>query len=252
MSKVTQEGPAARPQPAALVWVTGASQGIGRAMTQTVPWLEARVIGVSREGRDSPEWLRADLSEPAGWEILEDSFERELAGFHGERAVLVHAAASIEPIGFTGDSDPAVYRRSVVLNAVAPLVLGESFLRVTRELTCRRQLVLLSSGAAQRPYPGLAAYCAAKAAVDQWVRTVGVEQAGRAGAQVLSVIPGRVDTAMHERLRSADEDQLPERAEFVRLHREGVLRDPEDVARQLWALLERHDVGCGEVIDLGT
>src|SRR6185437_3350945 len=159
------------------------------------------------------------------------SFHRELAGFGGSRVAFLHAAGEISPVGFAGETDPAQYRASVLLNAAAPLILGEAFLRAGRYLACRRQLVLPSSGAARRPYPGVAAYGAAKAAVDQWVRATGGEQARRGDVQVLSVTPGRVATAMHEQLRAAPQDQLPDHPEFVRLHQDGLLSDPRDVAR---------------------
>jgi NAD(P)-dependent dehydrogenase (short-subunit alcohol dehydrogenase family) len=173
-----------------LVWVTGASQGIGQALVETVPWPGARVIGVSRSPGPAPVHLAADLSGAAGWDLLEDSFRRELAGFSGGRVVLVHAAGAIGPIGFAGETDPRQYRASVLLNAAAPLIAADAFLRAGRHLGCRRQLILMSSGAAQRAYPGVAAYGAAKAAVEQWVRAAGKEQARRGGVQVLVLEAG--------------------------------------------------------------
>jgi NAD(P)-dependent dehydrogenase (short-subunit alcohol dehydrogenase family) len=68
--------------------------------------------------------------------------------------------------------------------------------------------------------------------------------------QVLSVTPGRVDTAMHEQLRAAPDDQLPDRPEFTQLHEEGLLRDPSDVATQLWLLLDDPAITSGQVLDL--
>jgi benzil reductase ((S)-benzoin forming) len=233
-----------------LIWVTGASQGIGRALIEAVPWPGARVIGVSRSPGPAATHLAADLADPVGWDMLEDSFHRELAGFSGGRVVLVHAAGAIGPIGFAGETDPGEYRASVLLNAAAPLIAGEAFLRAGRHLRCRRQLVLLSSGAARRPYPGVAAYGAAKAAADQWVRAAGEEQGRRGDVQVLSVSPGRVATAMHEQLRAAPETQLPDHPEFIRLHKEGLLSDPGDVARRLWSLLDRPAITSGQVLDL--
>lgn len=64
-----------------LIWVTGASAGIGRALIEAVPWPGARVIGVSRSPGPATTHLAADLAGPAGWDLLEDSFHRELAGF---------------------------------------------------------------------------------------------------------------------------------------------------------------------------
>jgi NAD(P)-dependent dehydrogenase (short-subunit alcohol dehydrogenase family) len=182
--------------------------------------------------------------------MLEAAFRRELADVTGGRVIFIHAAAAIGPIGFAGEADPAAYRASVLLNAAAPLVLADAFLRAARNLSCSCQLVLLSSGAARRSYPGLAAYGAAKAAVDQWVRTVGNEQSLRGQVQVLSVTPGRVATAMHEQLRAASESQLPSRSEFIRQHEEGLLRDPRAVASQLWSLLNDGHVSSGQVLDL--
>ena len=233
-----------------LIWVTGASQGIGKALIQTVPWQEARVIGVSRSPGPAPVRVAADLAEPSGWAMLEASFNRELPGFSGGRVVFVHAAGTIGPIGFAGETDPRQYRASVVLNAAAPLILGEAFLRAVRNLSCRRQLVLLSSGAARRPYPGVAAYGAAKAAVDQWVRAAGNEQARRGQVEVVAINPGRVATAMHEQLRAAGDDKLPDHSEFIRLHEEGLLSDPRDVARQIWSLLDHEDLTPGQVLNL--
>lgn len=233
-----------------LIWITGASQGIGKALIQTVPWHGARVIGVSRSPGPAPVHVVADLACPAGWDVLEASFHRELAGFSGGRVMFLHAAATIRPIGFAGETDPRHYRASVMINGAAPLILGESFLRASRNLRCRRQLVLLSSGAARRPYPGVAAYGAAKAGVDQWVRATGNEQARRGQVQILAINPGRVATAMQQQLRGAGDDQLPDRPEFIRLNEEGVLSNPRDAARQIWSLLDDQDIASGQVLNL--
>jgi benzil reductase ((S)-benzoin forming) len=235
-----------------LIWVTGASQGIGKALIEAVPWQQARVIGVSRRPGPAPVHVAADLADPSGWDMLEASFNRELPGFSGGRVMFVHAAGTIGPIGFAGETDPRQYRASVMLNAAAPLILAEAFLRAVHNLGCRRQLVLLSSGAARRPYPGVAAYGAAKAAIDQWVRAVGNEQARRGQAEVLAINPGRVATAMHEQLRAAGNDRLPDHSEFTRLHEDGLLSDPGDVARQIWARLDDQDITPGQVLNLAV
>lgn len=232
-----------------LVWISGASSGIGSALAAAVPGESARIIDISRRGAPDLEHVEADLSDPASWGAVAESFERELAGFSGELVVFFHAAGTIEPIGFAGEVDTDSYIRNVVLNSAAPQVLGHAFLAAARDVDARRHIVMLTSGAASSPYAGWSSYGAGKAAVDQWVRSVGAEQNQRGGVQVISVTPGVVDTGMQEQIRQTREEDFPRREKFVDLHQSGDLEDPEQVARDMWALLDR-DLDNGSVVDL--
>jgi benzil reductase ((S)-benzoin forming) len=109
---------------------------------------------------------------------------------------------------------------------------------------------MITSGAAHSVYQGWSAYGAGKAAVDQWVRTAGAEQARRGGrVRVLAVAPGVVATAMQEQIRATPAGDFPEVARFEGLHRTGQLREPAQVATAIWALLDR-DLENGAVVDL--
>jgi benzil reductase ((S)-benzoin forming) len=233
-----------------LVWISGASGGIGQALLKTVPWDDARVIGISRRRSTAiVEQLAVDLSDPSAWPVVGASFQREIAGFNGEHVAFVHAAGTIDPTGFAAEVDSDAYLRNVLLNSAAAQVLGQLFLAATHSLVARRHLVMLTSGAARSVYPGWASYGAGKAALDQWVRNVGAEQDERGGVQVLSIAPGTVDTAMQERLRNTPEADFPSRQKFRDLHDQGNLSDPQQVAAQIWALLDR-GLSNGSVVDL--
>ncbi len=184
---------------------------------------------------------------------MQAHFLARLGQFTGSRVVFVHNAGVLEPIGFAGEVDPAGYRRNVLLNSAAPQVLGAAFLRAVAEsgFTGECWLLLLSSGAARNAYPGWSSYCAAKAAVDQWVRCVGQERRERGSpVTVVAVAPGVVDTAMQDAIRATDTADFPEVERFHQLHASGRLRDPADAARAIWSLLDR-DVESGSVLDLG-
>lgn len=172
-----------------------------------------------------------------------------MQGFDGEHVAFVHAAGTIEPIGFTADVDSDAYLRSVLVNSAAGQVLGQQFLAAAHSLDTRCHLVMLTSGAARSVYPGWASYGAGKAALDQWVRNVGAEQDVRGGVQVLSIAPGTVDTAMQDKLRQTSEADFPSRQKFLDLHAQGKLADPVQVAEQIWALITR-DPPNGSVLDL--
>ncbi|HEY8154612.1 MAG TPA: SDR family NAD(P)-dependent oxidoreductase [Myxococcota bacterium] len=233
-----------------LVIVSGASSGIGLAMARSAPWPRARVVDVSRRGVPGLEHLAADLADPAQWGRVAAFFERELEAFAGERVVFVHAAGTLEPIGFAGEVDAAAYRRAVLLGSACPQVLGDAFLRAARRTRAECRLLLITSGAAHSVYPGWSAYGAGKAAVDQWARTAGAEQARRGGrVRVLAVAPGIVATAMQEQIRAAAAGDFPDVARFVEFFESGQLREPREVAAEIWALLER-ELPNGAVVDL--
>ena len=238
-----------------LVWISGASAGIGAALAASVPFPAARVVDLSRRG-GTVEHFPADLSDPADWVRVERYFEAELAGFSGDRVVFVHNAGTVVPIGSADTVDADAYTRAVLLNSAAPQVLGRAFLRATAGLTCEKHLVMLSSGAASTAYPGWSAYNAGKAAVDHWVRTVGAEQssletaeAGRVGCRVIAVAPGVVDTAMQGEIRAVDEEAFPAVERFRELKKSGSLISPDQAARGIWSLFDR-DLPNGSVLDL--
>jgi benzil reductase ((S)-benzoin forming) len=220
-----------------LIWISGASSGIGKALADNVPWDGARIIDISRRGAPGVEHVEADLSDPASWLTVADSFQRELDGFSGERVVFVHAAGSVQPIGFAGEVDTGEYTRNVLLNSAAGQVLGHAFLAAVKDLEAQRYLVMLSPGASSLVGAGWSSYGAGKAGLDQWVRDVGAEQDQRGGVQVLAVAPGVVETDMQQQIRETNPEDFPKRDKFVGLHESGQLRDPDEVARQLWALL---------------
>jgi len=232
-----------------LVILTGASSGIGSALVRACPLSEARLIDVSRRGAKGCEHVAADLADPVSWTWVAELFEREVAGFSGERAIFFHCAGTLDPIGFAGEVDLAGYTRQVLLNSAAPQVLGAAFLRAAARADAASHLVMIGSGAASSVYEGWSAYGAGKAAVDQWVRTVGAEQARRGGCCVLSVAPGVVETPMQEAIRRTSSRDLPTRQRFVDLHESGQLREAGAVAREIWSLLDR-DLESGSVLDL--
>ena len=233
-----------------LVFVTGGSSGIGRAMIEALPWPGARVLNLSRRAVPGAEHVAVDLATPAGWDRASACFAQELAAFAGELAVLVQAAGTLTPIRFAGEGDAGAYRTNVLLNSAAPQILGDAFLRALRGGRARGWLLCIGSGAARSVYEGWSGYGAGKAAVDHWVRTAGAEQARRGDrCRVLSVAPGVVATAMQEEIRTADAADFPEVERFRALHRDGALRDPMEVARELWALRDRA-LPNGAVIDL--
>jgi len=193
-----------------LIFVSGASSGIGLALVRTLPFGDARTIDISRRGAEGCEHFAADLADPADWRRVDELFDREIPDFSGERVIFIHSAGTLEPMGFAGEVDATQYTRNVLLNSAAPQVLGDAFLRAVARGRTNACLTFISSGAASSVYEGWTSYGAGKAAIDQWVRTVD---------------------------------------KFIALHQDGELREPAVVARELWALIGRRHSN-GAVLDL--
>jgi benzil reductase ((S)-benzoin forming) len=233
-----------------LVFVTGGSSGIGASMARAVPYSEARVIDISRRGSADIEHFEADLADPDQWSRVANLFSAEMKGFDGERVVLIHSAGTLQPIGYAGEVPANEYAQQVLLNSASPQVLGDAFLRAARETAAACYVVMISSAAARNIYEGWTAYGPAKAAVDQWVRTAGAEQDRRGGrCRLFSVAPGIVATAMQAEIRATPSEDFPEVERFIELHETGQLRDPDEVAHEIWSLLEQ-DFDNGATLDL--
>jgi benzil reductase ((S)-benzoin forming) len=176
-----------------VVWIAGATEGIGGALARTVPHENARVINLSRRVHPDFESVLFDLTQPATYRAVREHFATVLGSFRGSRAVFIHAARySAEP-GFTFDTGSDEYIRALQAHAVAPIVLGSMFLSAVGP-SYESGVVLMSSPAASLPTPGRAAYCAGKAACEMWAKATSAElKLKKPRSWVVAVRPGVLD-----------------------------------------------------------
>jgi NAD(P)-dependent dehydrogenase (short-subunit alcohol dehydrogenase family) len=234
-----------------LVWISGASAGLGAALAATIPFENAELVDLSRRGgTPGAHHVAVDLADPRSWPTVDKDFRQRIEATDPELVLFIHNAATLTPLGPADRVDTTQYTRNVLLNSAAAQVLGQAFLSAVSGRHCEQHLIMMSSGAAIHPHEGESSYCAGKAAVDQWVRTVGLEQQRRnPGCRVLSFSPGAIDTGMQAELRAARPDQVPESGRFRELDALGRLSKPETVARTVWSLLDR-DIPGGSVLHI--
>jgi NAD(P)-dependent dehydrogenase (short-subunit alcohol dehydrogenase family) len=232
-----------------LVWISGASAGLGAALAATIPFDGAELVDISRRGgTPGAHHIAVDLADPQSWPVVGKDFRQRIEADDPELVVFIHSAGTLTPLGSADRVDTEQYTRNVLLNSAAAQVLGHSFLSALSGRDCEQHLIRVSSGAASRPHEGESSYCAGKAAIDQWVRTVGLEQRRRdPSCRVISVSPGSVDTAMQAELRAASSVEVPVSSRFREMQALGRLAKPETVARLIWSLLDR-DLDSGTVL----
>lgn len=234
-----------------LVIITGASKGLGLAIAEQTPF-SARIIDISRSGPPEGtaiEHIEADLSNARDWIGILVMIRQIVDQGRPTRSVFVHAAATLNPIGFAGEVEDGPYVDNVLLNSAVGQVLGHGYLSAIGSRPGVHDLVMISSGAASSSYPGWSSYGAGKAALNQWVRYVGAEQEIRGGARVSAVAPGVIDTEMQSQIRQMSESDFPQVQRFRDLHERGELVAPADAARRIWEAIES-GLEPGSVIDL--
>jgi benzil reductase ((S)-benzoin forming) len=221
----------------AIVWITGATAGVGAGLARTVPFPSARVINISRRPHPELETVHADLTDPESWSAIATHVSEELDRFRGSRAIFVHNAFYRSPTGFVGEVDRSEYVRHVMANVAAPLVIGDAFVRACRP-GLDAGLVMISSGTARVVMEGRAAYGAAKAAMEQWVRAVRAERARRgSGPWVVAVRPGSVDSEALRAEAEVDPRDFPVAPHIKAAYETGEIDDPDMAGRRIWSVL---------------
>jgi benzil reductase ((S)-benzoin forming) len=216
-----------------VVWVTGASSGIGAAVAAIAADRGARVIGVARRPTAVGEHLAADLSDPAAWRRVAASFDEVLAA---GSATLMHFAAQGAPHGHAADVDHDEYTRAVLLNSASGQVLAQAFAAACARAGIAPTIVLCSSPAMLEPHTGLSHYGAAKAAFEYWAAAVRLEDPA---AVVFTVVPFSVDTPLLRRVMELPAEVDPIAEELRALRDRGELATPESTATEIWAAVDR-------------
>jgi NAD(P)-dependent dehydrogenase (short-subunit alcohol dehydrogenase family) len=186
--------------------VTGASRGLGAAVTQ---FLAARGFALILNARDA-ELLSAHVRRltPLGTEIREvpgdvsdpavrERIRSDAEAFRGVD-LLVNNASELgpSPLPPLARLPLAELERIYAINVAAPLGLIQALLPL---LTARHGLVVnISSDAALGGYPGWGGYGASKAALDLLSLTL-AHELEPAGVSVVAVDPGDLRTQMHQR-----------------------------------------------------
>jgi short-subunit dehydrogenase len=227
---------------ASVVWITGATSGIGEALAQQCPWPDTKIFSVSRREHPDLETVHLELSDPNTWAGVGRHLTEVLATFRGRRALFVHNA--LYPLGhrFVGEGDDDFAMPEITANVASPLVLGDMFIRAAQpavDAGVDVGLVQMSSASARLPYPGMAVYCAAKASMEQWVRSVREERALRGrGPWIVAVRPGFVDTPSNRRAAQLPLDQHPAVPGIVEAVRTGEhMLSAEECATAIWGAL---------------
>lgn len=187
----------------ALVFITGASSGIGQALAARYAQAGWRLALVARRTGEVEAWARAQNLAPERWTVyaadVQDIDSIVAAGHRCiERQGLPDVVIACAGISVGMDSaesqDLHVMRETFAINNTGMAATFSPFLAPMR---ARRSgaLVGIASVAAIRGLPGHGAYCASKAAVVAYCESLRGE-CRDAGVRVVTLLPGYIDTPL--------------------------------------------------------
>lgn len=221
-----------------LAIVTGTSSGIGAALAAALLRAGWTVVGLARRPvkmtDDRYTHLSIDLGDlgqlPA---FAAGKLAPLITGSPWHQVALINNAARLGSLCEVSALDPAEIAAVMNVNATAPIFLM-GFAARTVPRTTLLQVVNISSGAAQMGIPGLADYCASKAALRLAGMSLAAEfrQQGRRAA-VFSYEPGVVETDMQTIARSADPARFPSWQTFADFAEHGDLAAPAAVVNPI-------------------
>lgn len=193
-----------------------------------------RIRGVLAETAAPVYPVEFDLAEAHGGEktaAFEQALFEVLAKIGLDRLVFASNAGMVEPIGQIGDVPAAAFVAPLAVNWLAPAAISNACMRHVKCVNGHLFVLNVSSGAANRPLPGWAAYCSSKAAARMYFDVLASEAPSQ--VTVKHFDPGVLDTPMQEKIRSVSEQQFPLVRQFSALKSGGHLKPPVEVARQM-------------------
>jgi NAD(P)-dependent dehydrogenase (short-subunit alcohol dehydrogenase family) len=225
--------------------VTGASRGLGAAIAGQLGSAGAAVVLVARSANDLQRSaaavkdgggkalvLPADVSDPdACRRVVEETIRH-----FGRLDSVVNNAGIVAPLETVSQTAPGQWQRNVAVNLLGPVYMTMAALTALR--SSHGRVVNVSSGAAVHVIEAASAYCASKAALNQFTSVLAAEEPQ---ITAVAVRPGVVDTPMQALLRREGPAKMPaaQAAYYQNLKTSGRLEPPEVPARSIaWLALQ--------------
>ena len=242
--------------------ITGSSRGLGEALAYELLETGNQLFCISRSRNESLiqaaeernislTYLTYDLSQTDGLEGLMERIFKQINLEDAEGLYLVNNAGTVSPIGPVEKQEGKAITHAVQLNLIAPMLLTSSFIRCGQSFAGVKRVVNISSGAGKHAYFGWSSYCATKAGLDMFTKSVAMEQEREDHpVQILSFAPGVVDTQMQAEIRKTKEEDFIHLQRFIDLKETGKLLSPGFVAKEIKRLLVSDDFPQGAILDI--
>lgn len=198
--------------------ITGASQGLGRAIAEAYIDAGANVCLCARDSQlieavrtellthaaagQRVVAVQADVSKADDVQRVVETALREFSQVH----VLVNNAGVYGPMGPIEEIDWLEWVRAIEINLLGSVLCCRAILPHFKQHRYGK-IVQLSGGGATQPLPNISAYAASKAAIVRFAESVALETAAF-GIDVNAIAPGALKTRLLDQLLANDPAQV--------------------------------------------
>jgi benzil reductase ((S)-benzoin forming) len=229
--------------------LTGGSRGIGCAVAEALATEGFEIMEFSRTAPYSYS-VRTDLAYPLeAHRTVCDA----LAGIEPdqvEELLVISNAATLEPIGPVSIKAPDAIVANLNVNITSSVLFIAAVIARFQSARCRKIVANVSAGAAQHGVFGWSLYCASKVAMENFIRSLAIEQQAQAFPFIpVNVDPGVVDTHMHVVASSTPAADFPSSSKFAARRMQGHLTPPAQAAAAIKKLLLSASLTPGAAYD---
>jgi len=187
------------------ILVTGAASGIGRAIGERFAAEGAKVALLDRLPIAGGIAIQCDLLDAGAIAPAVAQATERMGGLDG--VVNCAGADLMRPLS---EMTPDEWQKIIGVNLTAPMLVCRAALPAMKAAG-RGTIVAVASGAALRPLPNRTAYCAAKAGVVMFCKSLSIELSD-SNIRVNAICPGIIDTPMWRASWEGAQDPQAERA----------------------------------------
>ncbi|WP_188109556.1 SDR family NAD(P)-dependent oxidoreductase [Pseudohalioglobus sediminis] len=220
-----------------LCLLVGGSRGLGAALLKKYLNENFQVIEFSRSGEGEGH-VAVDLgSREAAIGAIDEVFAEQKTRSWDEVHLILNAAV-VDPLGPLSGSEPEAWWRHMDINFTLPISILGCLQRHFQGVECRKVAGFVSSGLAVSAMDGSSLYCATKAGVEHFIRSMALEQARLPfPIECANLNPGIMDTGMQADIRESSAAELSQVNMFRDFKAHNALVDPGIVANNVFAVL---------------
>jgi benzil reductase ((S)-benzoin forming) len=235
-----------------LAIISGGSKGLGEKLCEQYLAQDFEVIEFSRTAPHAYS-VAIDLALSNDVNQIVSEALKPLAKREWQEIVVISNAGMLTPVGPTSKKDIESVIANLNTNFVSSIVFMTEVLRHFQQHTGKKTMASISSGAAVGERAGWSLYCAAKAGLEHFIRSVAKEQDVESQPfKMTNIDPGLIDTGMQSEIRLSSLEDFPSLEQFKQRKETGLLVPPAKVAEAIVRIIEASNMSNGERISVSA